>query len=181
MRNLSPEDHADGKVLWLWVATTDGSDIKAARDNIVSEAESNPYALVYATCCFHHQFHIICLEKLHLMDDEVMPALGLATMKMPQKSQGRKRKSKTAQPPLAGEPGDSKPSEGPRESDPPGMKYYSSLAKIFHTWRAHARDIYDMWADMHGAAEALKVCRKVPPQPLSGRWGQCAALEENFL
>ena len=38
-----------------------------------------------------------------------------------------------------------------------------------------------MWADMYGAVEAYKVCRKVRPQPLSGRWGKCAELEQYFL
>ena len=57
---------------------------------------------------------------------------------------------------------------------------------VLHTWRDNARDIYTCWQRKFGAAASLKSpAHRIPPRPISGRWGRaydCIAyiLSSNF-
>ena len=57
------------------------------------------------------------------------------------------------------------------------LRYYGTLAKIMHTWRDNARQAFDVWLDVYGAVAALHHARKVPPNPLVGRWGNTGSCE----
>eukprot|EP00959_Pyramimonas_sp_CCMP1952_P267792 5598800-Pyramimonas_sp.AAC.1 len=53
--------------------------------------------------------------------------------------------------------------------------YWSTLAKIMHTWRNSAVEIFRTWSGMFcGAAAARSGCIKAPPRPISGRWGSAS-------
>eukprot|EP00973_Karenia_brevis_P093808 12419184-Karenia_brevis.AAC.1 len=58
--------------------------------------------------------------------------------------------------------------------------YYAGIAKLVHVWRDSARPMFKVWLDMFGPEEAIKCARKLPPKPISGRWG-CISACENYL
>jgi len=60
-------------------------------------------------------------------------------------------------------------------------KYWSSLAKIMNVWRDSASDLFQHYRLLYGDQEALRCASRVPPRPLSGRWGSCTACERHVL
>jgi hypothetical protein len=59
--------------------------------------------------------------------------------------------------------------------------YYGSLSKLMIVWREHARDIFELWAIMHGATSAIKFARRIPPKCIRGRWGSVSRCEDFAL
>ena len=56
-------------------------------------------------------------------------------------------------------------------------KYYSSLCKVVLTWRVCCQSMFRAWAAMHGPRSALDHARRLPPRPITGRWGTIEATE----
>eukprot|EP00959_Pyramimonas_sp_CCMP1952_P079079 1653089-Pyramimonas_sp.AAC.1 len=52
------------------------------------------------------------------------------------------------------------------------------LCKIGHTWRDTARGIFIAWAGAHGAGSAVHHAQRLPPIPVSGRWGTVDRTEQ---
>ena len=51
-------------------------------------------------------------------------------------------------------------------------RYFSALAQICHTWRAHAKKVSAAWKLLYPEfAREDRAVRVLPPVPLSGRWG----------
>ena len=88
-----------------------------------------------------------------------MPALDMASVKLPsvkkRKTVVAKAAAKPAKPSEPAEPAN-KANKDSNEFD--DIKYYSSLAMLLHTWRLHARQIYDIWIELYGEAEAYHAC-----------------------
>ena len=61
------------------------------------------------------------------------------------------------------------------------FRYYPMIAKVFHLWRDNARRIFDKWLDKFGEIAAARNAKRVPPQPISGRWHRASELEEFLL
>ena len=62
------------------------------------------------------------------------------------------------------------------------LKYYSTLAAILHVWRDNATEMFSCFLDRFGM-DRLKLTplAKVPPRPLSGRWGRKTQMETHVL
>ena len=55
--------------------------------------------------------------------------------------------------------------------------YYSCLAIIMHLVRDNARSIWTFCLARFGAARTLVLFARIPPAPISGRWGQASKCE----
>ena len=51
------------------------------------------------------------------------------------------------------------------------FSYWSSLVKMMHIWRNNAVELFSAWHNLFGAQSAIKCCLRVPPRPITGRWG----------
>ena len=63
-------------------------------------------------------------------------------------------------------------------------KYWATLAKIMHTWRDKASDVYLAYVSVcgGGAADAHAAqIHKIPPRPLVGRWGSVSACQKRLV
>lgn len=60
-------------------------------------------------------------------------------------------------------------------------KYYSCLAIVMHLLRDNARDIWTACCSEFGAVRTKQLIPRVPPQPISGRWGQASNCESFLL
>jgi hypothetical protein len=61
-------------------------------------------------------------------------------------------------------------------------RYYSSLASLMHVLRDNAREMYDAWMRKFGIKEVARSnIYRVPPRPISGRWGRKTACENYVL
>eukprot|EP00973_Karenia_brevis_P083689 11611262-Karenia_brevis.AAC.1 len=54
-------------------------------------------------------------------------------------------------------------------------RYYSGIAKLVHVWRDSSRNMFKEWVYTFGAQDAIRCARRLPPKPVSGRWGCIAA------
>eukprot|EP00969_Alexandrium_andersonii_P051250 2251623-Alexandrium_andersonii.AAC.1 len=61
------------------------------------------------------------------------------------------------------------------------ISYWSSLAKILHLWRDNTDDVLNTWITVAGPEDAIRCAKRVPPMPLSGRWGSASACEAHIL
>ena len=60
--------------------------------------------------------------------------------------------------------------------------YWSALAKVMHVWREMACQIYLAYVNLHSAVAAKDAeMKKVPPKPLTGRWGAAGACQTRLL
>ena len=60
--------------------------------------------------------------------------------------------------------------------------YWSSIAKVMHTWRRDAVKIFKAWSSMFSPLDAAKAgCLRVPPRPITGRWGSVRDCEAFLL
>lgn len=58
------------------------------------------------------------------------------------------------------------------------FKYFAAVAKLVHTWRAHAKKISSAWMVIHRETACEdRAARYLPPIPISGRRG---SLTSNF-
>ena len=61
-------------------------------------------------------------------------------------------------------------------------KYYTSLASLLHVWRDNASEIYSCWKKEYGLDSVRKAgVWRVPPKPISQRWGRKTDLENYIL
>jgi hypothetical protein len=51
------------------------------------------------------------------------------------------------------------------------FKYYSSLAKCVHIWRAYHLKVYAAWVRFFGAVDANREAKSMVSRCISGRWG----------
>ena len=59
-----------------------------------------------------------------------------------------------------------------------GSGYYSCLAMLMHIWRDNALDAFHFCLKHYGIDDAMELFSKLPPRPLSGRWGRKSACEQ---
>ena len=57
------------------------------------------------------------------------------------------------------------------------MKYVSTIAKTIHCWRDRHKAMYTEWMQAFGVVKADKQAKKMPPQKISGRWGNIEGSE----
>ena len=50
-------------------------------------------------------------------------------------------------------------------------QYFSCITKCFRLWRDHAKDVTEVWVDIHGAAYALFHAMILPRIAVAGRCG----------
>ena len=61
------------------------------------------------------------------------------------------------------------------------FRYFSSITKIVQCWRADAGKIFNAWCTVFSNGEALRVCKKLPPRAISGRWGSVTDAEAHLI
>ena len=62
------------------------------------------------------------------------------------------------------------------------MHYYSHLAATLHILRDNARELFSHWTRKYGIDSAYKAgITKIPPRPISSRWGRKTSLENYLL
>ena len=54
-------------------------------------------------------------------------------------------------------------------------RYFSSIAKMCHTWRAHGFKIGRVWRETFKDAYKNKSAKYLPPVPIAGRWASVAS------
>ncbi|CAK0883579.1 unnamed protein product, partial [Prorocentrum cordatum] len=60
--------------------------------------------------------------------------------------------------------------------------YWSAVAKIMHSWRANAVRIFTLWCDCYSPTKAIAAfAHRVPPRPITGRWGSVRDCERHLL
>lgn len=59
--------------------------------------------------------------------------------------------------------------------------YYSSICKLTHIWRDHAKTVYHRWEQSFGCADAQRFALKLPPRCIAGRWGSVKATEDLYV
>ena len=60
-------------------------------------------------------------------------------------------------------------------------KYYTSLASLLHIWRDNASEIYSCWKKEYPQSVQKAGVWRVPPKPISQRWGRKTQLENYIL
>eukprot|EP00959_Pyramimonas_sp_CCMP1952_P446946 9358281-Pyramimonas_sp.AAC.1 len=59
--------------------------------------------------------------------------------------------------------------------------YWSTIAKLMHAWRANAVRIFKIWNQLYPDGSAMHATSKVPPRPITGRWGSVRDCENHIL
>ena len=59
-------------------------------------------------------------------------------------------------------------------------QYYSALSMVLHTWRDNCADVAKRWREKFPHTWR-QFCERVPPKPITGRWGRASAVEEFLL
>ena len=197
------EEEGEG-ILHVWCLTTDaGGDIAACKRRMESEVSrlseeqeeqgTGVSYMLLSSDCVLHQYHIVVKEQLHLLD-WICETVGLREEKLkkkPEKKGGGRKPRNVANEPQGKkkeEHEDQKPKEAEQKKDKtkkarkePGFHYYSSLAKVQHTWRESGAKVYDIWHAKYGLRDAKLHAGIVPPQPISGRWGRASQVEAFLL
>ena len=61
-----------------------------------------------------------------------------------------------------------------------GHQYYTSISMVLHSWRDNCASIASVWQERFPTTWDL-FCDRIPPKPISGRWGRASAVEEFLL
>lgn len=62
-----------------------------------------------------------------------------------------------------------------------GWKYFATVSKLSHLWRAEARRVFTTWVTCLGTVSAVKHARTLPPKPIPGRWGTITRSEQGLF
>ena len=62
-----------------------------------------------------------------------------------------------------------------------GPRYYTVLASVLHVWRDNCAEIYAEFKRQYGFVVAQASASKIPPRPISGRWGRKSKCEQYLL
>ena len=177
-------------VIHIWLLTSDaGGDIRAAKVRIETEverlsAQTENEAVMYlflSMDCLLHQYHIVAKEQLHVMDhvaaslglrerrEKAKKKVGAAGAKAAKEEKGPSVSEKAEQPATG--------TKNTKSKKTASFAYYSNLAKLQHTWRELSAKIYNAWVAEFGLKDAMECAGRIPPQPISGRWGRASDVE----
>ena len=154
----------------VFTFTTDaGSDELGARAFVHAQTGSNVFLWLFDTDCFEHQGHLMVKSVLQDMD-AIVACLDA----------GRAKAKATLPTGPTESSAPAAPADAPGTKDH-SVKYYSTLAMVMHNWRNNAAAAFRVAKAKFGASAAMRFFSRVPPKPISGRWGNASLCEERIL